>query len=237
VIDKVNDLLLYVNSGDCAVITLLDLSATFDTVDHSILLSRLESNFGLTGKALSWLRSYLSGRRQSVRINDVTSEPTPLMYGVPQGSVLGPVLFILYTTPLFGVMNHYGVSFHFFVDDTQAYTRFSTKDDGSLQGTAFQRMADCVAGAGSWMQQNKLQNNVGKLDAVSADGTKHPPATLSLAIGANVIIPFPCVKNLGVVIDSHLSLEAQIRSVCKKAFYQIRRISRIRKFLDLTNLK
>jgi hypothetical protein len=84
-----------------------------------------------------------------------------------------------------------------------------------------------------WMQQNTLQNNVGKLDAVSADGTKHSPATLSLVIGADVIIPFPCVKNLGVVIDSHLSLEAQIRSVCKKAFYQIRRISRIRKFLDL----
>ena len=59
-----NDLLLYVNSGDCAVLALLDLSAAFDTVDHSILLSRLESNFGLTGKALSWLRSYLTGRRQ-----------------------------------------------------------------------------------------------------------------------------------------------------------------------------
>jgi hypothetical protein len=129
-------------------------------------------------------------------------------------------------------MNDYGVSFHFFADDTQAYTRFSTKDDGSSQCTAFQRMADCVAGA---MQQNKLQNNVSKLDAliVSADGTKHPPAALPLAIGADVIIPSPYVKNLGVVIDSHLSLEAQICSVRKKAFYQIRRISRIRKLLDL----
>ncbi len=74
-------------------------------------------------------------------------------------------------------MNDYGASFHFFADDTQAYNKFSTMDDGSLRGTTFQRMADCVAGAGSWMQQNKLQNNVGKLDAliVSADGTKHLP--------------------------------------------------------------
>ena len=229
-----NDLFLYVNSGDCAVLALLDLSAAFDTVDHSILLSRQESNFGVTGKALSWLRSYLSGRRRSVRIKGVTSEPTPLVYGVPEGFVLGPVLFILYTTPLFGVMNDYGVSFHFFADDTQANTEFSTKYDGSLQGIAFQRMTDCVGGAGSWMQQNKLYNNVGKLDAliVSADGTKYPPATLPLVIGADVIVPSSCVKNLGVLIDSHLSLEAQIRSVCKKAFYQIRRISRIRKFLD-----
>jgi hypothetical protein len=142
-----------------------------------------------------------------VRINGVTSDPTPIVYGFPQGSVLGPVLFILYTTSLFGVMNDYGVSFHFFADDTQAYTRFSTKDDRSSQGTAFQRMADCVAGAGSWMKQKKLQNNVSKLDAliVSADRTKHPPATLPLAIGADVIIPSPCAKPRFAVFAKKLS--------------------------------
>ncbi len=94
---------MYVNNGDCAVLALLDLSAAFDTVNHSILLSDLESNFGVTGKALSCLRSYLSDCRQSVRIIGVTSKPTPLLYGVPQESVLGPVFFILYATPLFGV--------------------------------------------------------------------------------------------------------------------------------------
>ena len=79
---------------------LLDLSAAFDTVNHSSLLSRLKNSFGITGTVLQWFHSYLSGRSQFVEINDTKSSVRDLTVGVQQGSVLGPILYLLYTAPL-----------------------------------------------------------------------------------------------------------------------------------------
>ena len=87
-----------------SVLALLDLSAAFDTLDHAILLRRLESTFGISGLALSWFESYLSDRTQSVVVDGLMSTSVPLVFGVPQGSVLGPVLFTLYSQPLSDVI-------------------------------------------------------------------------------------------------------------------------------------
>ena len=95
-----NDILKSIDDKKCVVLLLLDLSAAFDTVDHKILLHRLRSRFGIKGKALSWLQSYLTDRSQSVQIDGSTSSARPLRFGVPQGSVLGPLLYLLYTAPL-----------------------------------------------------------------------------------------------------------------------------------------
>ena len=83
---------------------ILDLSAALDTIDHNILLSRLEHVFGMHGTALQWFFPYLSTRIQTVSIKNVKSDPAPVPYVVPRGSVLGSVLFVLYTTPLFDVI-------------------------------------------------------------------------------------------------------------------------------------
>ena len=93
-----------------SALILLDLSAAFDTVVHQILLSRLSLNFGITGSALSLLSSYLSNRSQSVVINSVASDSSSVTSGVPQGSVLGPLLFTLYTTPLSYLLNSLNLS-------------------------------------------------------------------------------------------------------------------------------
>ena len=97
---------------------LLDLSAAFDTIDHSILIHRLSSWFGFKGTVLSWLQSYLSSRNFVVNIKPSLSASLPLHQGVPQGSVLGPLLFILYTTPLSSLISDSSVKHHLYADDT-----------------------------------------------------------------------------------------------------------------------
>ena len=86
--------------GEPTALVLLDLSSMFDTIDHNILLGYLKSWFGLGGTALKWFASYLSDQNQTIKISSTLSELSKLIYGVPQGSVLGPLLFSLYTTPL-----------------------------------------------------------------------------------------------------------------------------------------
>ena len=109
-------------------LTLLDLSAAFDTIDHSILLERLFSWFGITSTALSWIKSYLLNRSFYVNIENTKSSLFQLLYGVPQGSVLGPLLFILYTTPLGIVISSLSANHHLYVDDTQLFLSFSAAD-------------------------------------------------------------------------------------------------------------
>ena len=95
-----NDINLSLDNRECVLLILLDLSAAFDTVNHDTLLKRLEFDFGICGSALKLIKSYVEGRSQSEVVNDIPSKQTPLTTSVPQGSVLGPILFTLYTKPL-----------------------------------------------------------------------------------------------------------------------------------------
>ena len=114
----VNDILSALDNDSISVLLLLDLSAAFDTLDHQIL-SRLNSVFGIQSTAPQWFHSYLSDRYQSISVNNSSSSPSQLMYGVPQGSLLGPILFVLYTTPLSDIIANHSVNHQLFADDTQ----------------------------------------------------------------------------------------------------------------------
>ena len=108
----VNDLLAALDVNHISLLSLLDLSAAFDTIDHSILLSTLHRTFGISGTALSLFQSYLYDRIQVLSVNGASSAPATLNFGVPQGSVLGPILFILYTHPISEIVSCHSPSHH-----------------------------------------------------------------------------------------------------------------------------
>ena len=155
----VNDLLLALDDGSVSLLALLDLSAAFDTIDHSILLHRLHHDFGIQGMALNWFSSFRTNRTQSVSIQCYTSEPASICFGVPQGSVLGPVLFVLYTAPLSTVIEEHSILHHSYADDSQLQKSAPPHQIPHL----FLSMRKCIDDIKSWMTLNKLQPNATRL--------------------------------------------------------------------------
>jgi len=115
------DILWAIDNFNLSLLALLDLSSAFDTVDHKILLRRLEVSHGVQGTALSWFTSYFNGRTWFIRCRASRSNPALLGCGVPQGSVLWPILFVLYTADLVRLIENFGLHPHLYVNDTQVY--------------------------------------------------------------------------------------------------------------------
>ena len=160
-----NDILLNMNKQHVTILVLLDLSAAFDTVDHSILLNRLSSKLGLNGTALAWFRSYLSGRSQRVSVRGAVSDKFDLHYGVPQGSCLGPLLFTVYASALFDVVEKHLPTVHCYADDSQLYISFSPKAH-SGQVDAVASIEHCIRDIRQWMSQDKLLMNDAKTEVL-----------------------------------------------------------------------
>ena len=158
-----NDVHLAFAKGEATAVVLLDQSAAFDTIDHDMLLDSLSSWFGVSGVVLDWFKSYLSDRVQCIKIGSILSDAKKLLYGVPQGSVLGPILFSLYTTPLSKVIqNHRGISFQFYADDTQLYVHLTHKNAAS----ALDKLSRCLEDVKRWLSTNKLKLNPDKTEFI-----------------------------------------------------------------------
>ena len=149
--------------GSVTALTLLDLSAAFDTIDHTILLDRLNVYYGISELALGWFKSYLSGRTHSVKIGSTLSHPAVLHYGVPQGSVLGPILFSLYTNPISSIIHsHSSINYHFYADDTQLYITLSPENFSH----SIQKLKNCLNDIQNFMFVNKLKLNPDKTEFI-----------------------------------------------------------------------
>ena len=222
-----NDLLCDSDEGRVNALCLLDLSAAFDTIDHGILITRLERSFGIKGKALSWFRSYLTDRVQAVVVDGVQSSCRLLRYGVPQGSVLGPFLFTIYTQPLAGVISQHQLSYHFYADDTQIYGSERPEKVNSL----LNKLEECIADVQCWMGANRLALNGDKTEVLltgSANSRSKVTANKGITVGESFVQFSNTAKNLGVLFESDLSASAIVKSIMRKAYGEIRQISKIR---------
>ena len=222
--------------GRVTALILLDLSAAFDTIDHGLLFERLQSLFGIQGVALNWLISYLTDRSQSVKVGDSMSTKHLLKYGVPQGSVLGPLLFTMYTTPLGRLFAKYPlVSHHIYADDTQVYIGLSNNDTS----VALDQLSSCLESVKSWMESNLLKLNPDKTEFMLFGSVMQRNKIITLlpeTIMGELITPSSSAKNLGVTFHSEMSLSNHVSSVCKSCFYHIRDLRRIRRFVSKRTL-
>ena len=225
-----NDLMQECDTGSVSILALLDLSAAFDTIDHTILLNRLSQTFGLSGSVLMWFTSYIEGRFQSVKIGNHVSDEMPVRVGVPQGSVLGPVLFSLYMKPLSKIFLKHSINYHMYADDTQLFTSSSV----TMLDENIQKIELCVMEIKDWMCGNKLKLNEDKTE-IMVLGTSQKLKCLetsSINFG-DVKIDFKDnVKNLGVYFDSQLTMSHQINSLLKICYFELRKVSHIRQFLS-----
>ena len=153
-----SDILMKMNSQEVTLLVMLDLSAAFDTVNNGILISRLHEEVGVSGLALEWFRSYVQNRAQRVAVDGTFSERFVLDYGVPQGSCLGPLLFIIYSSKLFKVIRDQLPEANY-ADDTQLYLSFKTHSDAS-HTAAIDAMECCIGKIRELMIRDKLRLNL-----------------------------------------------------------------------------
>ncbi|KAF7247943.1 Phosphatidylinositol N-acetylglucosaminyltransferase subunit A [Varanus komodoensis] len=221
-----DDLCREKDRGSASLLVLLDLSAAFDTIDHGILLDRL-AGLGVGGTALQWFRSYLNGRFQKVVLGDYGSAPWQLCHGVPQGSILSPLLFNIYMKPLGEVIRRCGLRNHQYADDTQLYLSFSTNP-----GEAVAVLNRCLAEVMGWMRANKLKLNPDKMEVLLVGGSSFGEGELNLVLNGVALPLRDKVRSLGVLLDPELSLEAQVTAVARSAFLQLRLIHQLRPYLE-----
>ena len=180
-----------------------------------------------------WFESYLHKRSQSVSINRGTSNKFHSKCNVPQGSCLGPLLFVLYSSKLFKIIERHLPDVHTYADETQLYISFNA-DSRAEQSAALSAMQNCTADIRNWMLQDRLRLNDDKTEFIII-GKRQQLAKVnidSMQVGESSITPASRVKNLGCWFDGQLKMDTQINSIRKTALFHLYNIRRIRKFLN-----
>ena len=235
-----NDILRTVDHGGVAVLVLLDLSAAFDTIDHSILLYRMRHQLGINGVAHAWFESYLTGRTQRIQIGDAWSLAKFLLYCVHQGSVLGSLLFLIYILPLHHLILSHGLQVHGYADDTQVYLSISDPANPDTTRQECTRLESCLTDIHLWMSANKLKLNTDKTEVLVV-GTERKLSSFNLTAisvaGCRVLVSDKPISNLGVSFDRNLSMCNQVHRVVRSAYFHLRSIGLARKMLTVAATK
>ena len=228
----VNDLLVGLDSKSGVVLVLIDLSAAFDTVDHNKLLNILAKQLNIQGTALKWFKSYLKGRTQRVIIDNPLSEPLELQFGVPQGSVLGPILFNIYITSLSDVFCNAGFQTLSYADDNSGYQAFSLSSASRSLNVSVPQLLNDIS---NWMQNYYLQLNEDKTKII-VFGSRFFKSNLSInevtTYNNEIISIVDQVKYLGVYLDDRLSMKGHINKITSQCYLNLSKIKSIRSFLS-----
>ena len=221
----VNNTLLSLDSGLAVIWILIDLSAAFDTVDIDLELHILESEIGICGTALDWFRSFLKGRQQKVLVEKSLSQPIEVKFGVPQGSVLGPILFNIYIRSLFQLIKDAGFNTSGYADDNNASQNFALQFQFNVINY---QLPALMASIQHWMNAHFLKLNKDKTEIICF----HPPKNNFNKVINGTFFENDCVrfsnsiKNLGFIIDKQLKMDLQVNAIvshCYKLFGDVRR--------------
>ena len=212
-----DDILQFLDKGKCVFVLFLDLSAAFDTLDHNILLTILQTKFGITGQVLKWFKSYLFSRQYRVEIGKSLSDIMCILFGVPQGSILGPILFILYISEIDKIARCFGLKVHCYADDTQLYISFDAVDIIPTIET----IEHCLEAIKSWMTKMFLKLNEGKTQLLVISPTKSLVKSnlrCALRFNENIIYCKSQADNLGVIFDNSMAFDQQISSIISSGY-------------------
>lgn len=216
-------------SNIVVLMAMLDLSSAFDTISHHHLLQSL-SAIGIQGSALQWLTSYVYERSQRVMVGGAFSDVRPLTTGVAQGSVLGPMLFTVYTRTLGKLLRSHGMQYHIYADDTQIYLQCPLDDiaDG------IRRLEESIDAVQTWMCAHRLKLNSNKTEFLifATKETNRRVPTCTLRIGDSTIKRSDSAKNIGVHMDSSLTCEQHVNHVCRVSYAQLKSLSKIKCFIS-----
>ncbi len=230
-LEATNDWAYNIDCGNVNAVVFLDLKKAFDTVDHEILLTKLNA-YGVRNMASSWFKSYLSGRTQKCLVNGFLSKNSPISCGVPQGTILGPLLFLLYINDLPNCLEH---SYpRTFADDT--HLTFSGADIRDID----QSLNQDLENVSEWLAANKLTLNTSKTEFMligSRQRIRTFNSSPSLVINETPINRVNHVKSLGLNIDENLSWNKHIEIISKKIASGIGALKRMRPFVPSSTLK
>lgn len=211
------------------ILTLFDFSKAFDCVNHRLLLLKLRA-VGFSPGALSWMSSYISDRRQCVRVGDTTSECEPVTCGVPQGSILGPLLFSLYVNDINTQITH--CKFHMYADDLQIYKHFKVQDIDQAIGDVNSDIFQIV----SWTKRHGLKLNPTKTKPIiichsRLRNTIDTDNIRPITVDGTTLPYYDKVKNLGITFNTTLTWTDTVVETCNKIFAGIHSLKRLQRFL------
>ena len=226
-----DQLLQAMDDKKVSIMVLLDMCKAFDSIRHDILLSKLQS-LDFSQGALDWFQSYLSDRKQCVRIGDAVSKVLPLEFGVPQGSILGPVLFTIYVNDLLSVPKRC-ISASY-VDDCKLYLSFSPAD----LSTSISALNEDLMRISQWCCKNSLLINPDKTKvlAVGVRQLLQKLSPFSITLLDKDLTPVPVVRDLGVNLDACLSYNEHITKTVSNCLLKLKQINRIKHLLDRKTL-